>query len=471
MPKSKILIQGHTDHRLSVVVPFNEFSPEKKDVELILVKEQNGIQYTNNTIVAPDTSQKYEVPVLEEQEREHWGKKIDFLLSVVGFSVDLANVWRFPYLCYKNGGGAFLIPYTLFLIIAGMPLFYMELALGQYNRQGAATVWKICPCFKGVGYTVILIALYVGFYYNVIIAWSLYYLASSFTSELPWTTCGNAWNTPNCTDPNLLNASFFENGTKYSKYKLTPAAQFYERGVLHLHESAGIHDLGLPRWQLTLCLFAVLIVLFFSLWKGVKTSGKVVWITATLPYVVLFVLLIRGITLPGSSKGISAYLHIDFRRLKEPTVWIDAATQIFYSLGAGFGVLIAFASYNKFDNNCYRFSDDIYRMLGFKPGLYWRLCWKFVSPAFLLFVVITSIVTYNPLSYDDYHFPPWANQAGWAIALSSMILVPIYFIYKFFTVPGTFKQKLGYCVTPESEYYLVQQGDIRQFKLQHWLTI
>ncbi|KAM5138043.1 sodium-dependent noradrenaline transporter [Mantella aurantiaca] len=630
MPKSKILRQGHSDHRLSAVVPFNEFSPEKKDVELILVKEQNGIQYTNNTVIAPDASQKYEVPVVEEQEREHWGKKIDFLLSVVGFSVDLANVWRFPFLCYKNGGGAFLIPYTIFLIIAGMPLFYMELALGQYNREGAATVWKICPCFKGVGYTVILIALYVGFYYNVIIAWSLYYLASSFTSELPWTSCGNVWNTENCTDPSFLNTSIFQNGTKYSKFKLTPAAQFYERGVLHLHESAGIHDLGLPRWQLTLCLFAVLIVLFFSLWKGVKTSGKVVWITATLPYVVLFVLLIRGITLPGSFKGISAYLHIDFRRLIESSVWIDAATQIFYSLGAGFGVLIAFASYNKFDNNCYRdalltstvncvtsfisgfaifsilgylaqknnvniedvategpglvfilypeaistlrgstfwavvffimlltlgidsamggmeavitgladdfsilkkhrkmftfaialitfllallcitnggiyvvtlldtfaagtsilfavlieavgvswfygvdrFSDDIYRMLGFKPGLYWRLCWKFVSPAFLLFVVITSIVTYLPISYDDYKFPPWANRTGWAIALSSMLLVPIYFIYKFFTVPGTFKQKLGYCITPESEYYLVQQGDIRQFKLKHWLTI
>ncbi|CAH2324783.1 sodium-dependent noradrenaline transporter [Pelobates cultripes] len=118
-----------------------------------------------------------------------------------------------------------------------------------------------------------------------------------------------------------------------------------------------------------------------------------------------------------------------------------------------------------------RFSDDIYRMLGFRPGLYWRLCWKFVSPAFLLFVVIVSIITYKPLTYDEYKFPLWANQTGWAVALSSMILVPIYIIYKFLTVQGSFKERLAYSITPENEHHLVAQGDIRQFKLHHWMAI
>ncbi|KAJ7405039.1 Sodium-dependent noradrenaline transporter [Willisornis vidua] len=451
-----------------------------------------------------------------------------------------------------------------------MPLFYMELALGQYNREGAATVWKICPVFKGVGYAVILIALYVGFYYNVIIAWSLYYLFSSFTFELPWTNCDNSWNSPNCTDPKLFNASVLGNGEQNSwngDSPQNPGNSTFEMAVL-------------------------------------AYVPTVVWITATLPYVVLFVLLIHGITLPGAYNGINAYLHIDFRRLKEATVWIDAATQIFYSLGAGFGVLIAFASYNKFDNNCYRdalltstincvtsfisgfaifsilgymahehkvkiedvategaglvfilypeaistlsgstfwavvffimlltlgidssmggmeavitgladdfhilkqhrklftfgvsfgtfllalfcitnggiyvltlldtfaagtsilfavlmeaigvswfygvdrFSEDIQQMMGFKPGLYWRLCWKFVSPAFLLFVVIVSIINFKPLTYDDYTFPLWANRIGWGIALSSMILVPAYIIYKFMNVRGTFKEQLPVC--------------------------
>ncbi|KAG5839215.1 hypothetical protein ANANG_G00202640 [Anguilla anguilla] len=624
-------IQVLPDHKLSSVAPLKPYNnAEKKDVELILVKERNGAQYINSSVVPSPSSNACPPASSEVEERETWSKKIDFLLSVIGFAVDLANVWRFPYLCYKNGGGAFLIPYILFLVIAGMPLFYMELALGQYNREGAATVWKICPIFKGVGYTVIIIALYVGFYYNVIIAWSLYYLFSSFTSELPWLKCGNSWNSINCTDPKLINGSVLGNGMSYSKYKFTPAAEFYERGVLHLHESKGIQDLGLPRWQLTLCLMVVVFILYFSLWKGVKSSGKVVYITATMPYVVLFVLLIRGITLPGAMDGIKAYLHIDFKQLKNPTVWIDAATQIFYSLGAGFGVLIAFASYNKFDNNCYRdalltstvncvtsffsgfaifsvlgylafkhgvniedvategaglvfiiypeaistlpgstfwaivffimlltlgidssmggmeavitgltddfkvlkrnrklftfatafgtflmallcitnggiyvltlldtyaagtsilfgvlveaigvswfygvdrFSEDIERMMGFKPGLYWRLCWKFVSPAFLLFVVIASIVTSTGARYDDYIFPRWSNVVGWGIALSSMLFVPFYAIYKFTSAPGTFKEKIAYCITPEHEHHLVAEGNIRQFKLKHWLAI
>ena len=85
----------------------------------------------------------------EDGDRETWGSNLDFLLSIIGFAVDLANVWRFPYLCYKNGGGAFLIPYILMLTLGALPLFYMELILGQFHRQGPISVWRISPIFKG----------------------------------------------------------------------------------------------------------------------------------------------------------------------------------------------------------------------------------------------------------------------------------------------------------------------------------
>ncbi|XP_041587765.1 sodium-dependent dopamine transporter isoform X3 [Vulpes lagopus] len=524
-----------------------------KAVELVLVKEQNGVQLTNSTLINPTQTP------LETQERETWSKKIDFLLSVIGFAVDLANVWRFPYLCYKNGGGAFLVPYLLFMIIAGMPLFYMELALGQFNREGAAGVWKICPILKGVGFTVILISLYVGFFYNVIIAWALHYFFSSFTVELPWVHCNNTWNSPNCSDAHSSNSSSSPNDT----FRTTPATEYFERGVLHLHESRGIDDLGPPRWQLTSCLVLVIILLYFSLWKGVKTSGKVVWITATMPYVVLFALLLRGITLPGAVDGIRAYLSVDFHRLCESSVWIDAATQVCFSLGVGFGVLIAFSSYNKFTNNCYRdavittsvnsltsFSSGfvVFSFLGYMaqkhsvpigdvakdgPGLIFIIypealatlplssAWAviffimlltlgidsamggmesvitglidefqllhrhrelftlfIVLATFLLslfcvtnFVVVVSIVTFRPPHYGAYIFPEWANALGWAIATSSMSMVPIYAAYKFCSLPGSLREKLAYAITPEQERELVDSGEVRQFRLRHWLMV
>ena len=139
--------------------------------------------------------------------REQWSEKLDFLLSIIGFAVDLANIWRFPYLCYKNGGGlfefieriffdrmilgAFLIPYVLSVVFGGLPLFYLELLLGQYYRQGAITCWrKICPLLAGIGWAVTIIAFYTDFYYNVVISWGLYYLFASFRRILPWSGCG-----------------------------------------------------------------------------------------------------------------------------------------------------------------------------------------------------------------------------------------------------------------------------------------
>ncbi|XP_063061861.1 solute carrier family 6 member 4a isoform X2 [Engraulis encrasicolus] len=496
-----------------------------------------------------------------EPPRETWSKKMDFLLSVIGYAVDLGNVWRFPYICYQNGGGAFLLPYLLMAVFGGVPLFYMELALGQFHRSGCISIWRhICPIFKGIGFAICIVALYIAFYYNTVMAWALYYLLSSFRATLPWTSCKNSWNTVNCT-PYLstdLNVSWTNAST-------SPAEEFYTRQVLQVHLSPGLHSLGSVSWQLALCLLLIFTVVYFSIWKGVKTSGK---------------------------------------------VWIDAAAQIFFSLGPGFGVLLAFASYNPFHNNCYkdalvtssvncltsflsgfviftvlgymaemrgenvdtvakdtgpsllfiiyaeaianmpaatffsiifflmiimlgldstfaglegvitavldefphllakrrewfvlglvcvcylgalstltyggayvvklfeeyatgpavitivfleviavswfygtsRFCSDVQLMLGFAPGLFWRVCWVAICPCFLLFIIY-NFLRYPPdVSLFDYKYPFWTTVLGYCIGVSSFICVPAYMVYSLITTKGTFKQRLLKCITPE----------------------
>lgn len=98
---------------------------------------------------------------------------------------------------------------------------------------------------------------------------------------------------------------------------------FFSRAILELHQSQGLHDLGAIKWDIALCLLAVYVICYFSLWKGISTSGKVVWFTALFPYAVLLILLVRGITLPGSAEGIKYYLNPNFSAIGSAEVILD----------------------------------------------------------------------------------------------------------------------------------------------------
>lgn len=280
-------------------------------------------------------------------QREKWSSKIDFVLSVAGGFVGLGNVWRFPYLCYKNGGGAFLIPYFLFLFGGGLPVFFLEVAIGQFTSEGGITCWeKICPLFAGIGYASIVIVSLLNIYYIVILAWATYYLFQSFQSELPWAQCNHSWNSEHCLEDTLRrNHSLMKNFT-------SPVTEFWDRNVLSL--SSGIEDVGSLKWDLALCLLFVWLICFFCIWKGVKSTGKVVYFTATFPFAMLLVLLVRGLTLPGAGAGIKFYLYPDISRLGDPQVWIDAGTQIFFSYAICLGAMTSLGSYNKYKYNSYR---------------------------------------------------------------------------------------------------------------------
>lgn len=133
-------------------------------------------------------------PECAEDERESWDSKLTFLLATVGYAVGLGNVWRFPYLAQKNGGGAFLIPYFVMLAVEGIPIFYLELAIGQRLRKGAIGVWnQVSPYLAGIGISSSVVSFNVALYYNTIIAWCLFYFVQSFQAQLPWSECPNKY--------------------------------------------------------------------------------------------------------------------------------------------------------------------------------------------------------------------------------------------------------------------------------------
>ncbi|CAG2201679.1 GLYT [Mytilus edulis] len=299
----------------------------------------------------------------ENPERGNWGNKMEFVLSCLSYAVGLGNVWRFPYVCYRNGAGAFLIPFIIMLFITGIPLVFMELSLGQYCSSGIVTLWKASPIFQGVGWAMFVVSVLISVYYNMIIAYTLYFLFASFAKILPWSACGS-WSTEVCNDGELFkikactknggewcNGGCIANMTALNEtYRMaispncsnftseikSPSDEFFHEYVLGITD--GVHEMGTIRWELP---------------KGIKSSGKAVYFTAFFPYVVLLILLVRGLTLEGSVDGIVYFLTPQWSQLSKAQVWADAAVQIFFSLSPCWGGLITLASYNKFRNNCF----------------------------------------------------------------------------------------------------------------------
>uniref|UniRef100_A0A8C5QJD7 Transporter n=1 Tax=Leptobrachium leishanense TaxID=445787 RepID=A0A8C5QJD7_9ANUR len=237
-----------------------------------------------------------------EDERPAWNSKLQYILAQVGFSVGLGNVWRFPYLCQKNGGGAYLVPYLILLLVIGIPLFFLELSVGQRIRRGSIGVWNyISPRMGGIGFASCIVCLFVALYYNVIIGWSLFYFSQSFQHPLPWDQCPLVKNSTN---------TFVEPECE----KSSATTYYWYREALNISNS--ISEGGGLNWKMTLCLLAAWILVCLAMIKGIQSSGKV-------------------------------------EIMLEPKVWREAATQVFFALGLGFGGVIAFSSYNKRDNNCH----------------------------------------------------------------------------------------------------------------------
>ena len=241
--------------------------------------------------------------------RERWPSKTMFIFAAVGSAVGLGNIWRFPYLVGKYGGGAFLLPYFIMLFLVGLPLLVLELSIGQRMQQGSVGAFKkIGNKFSGVG----LAALFGGFgvscYYAVVMGWAIIYSFHSF---------GLSW----------------EGNSK---------AFFYDN---ILQVSSGPDVVGGFSITSLLAMFASWVLVYFCVWKGVKSVSNVIKITMPLPIILLVVLLCRTVFLPGAMDGLAFYLAPNFGALWDLDVWMAAIAQVFFTLSLGFGVMTAYASY------------------------------------------------------------------------------------------------------------------------------
>ncbi len=243
------------------------------------------------------------------QGRGQWHSRTSFILAAVGSAVGLGNVWRFPYVAYESGGGAFLIPYFVALFTAGIPMLILEMGLGQRIQKGAPGAMKaIHPKLEWFGWWAAGMSAAIVIYYSTILAWSWIYLYHSFS--LSWGT-----------QPE----TFFMNQV--------------------LQRSASPGEMGLPIWYLVIGMVLTWIVIALILRNGVQNVSKVVLITVPLPMLLLAILLIRGLTLPGAIDGIRYYLTPNFAMLKNPAIWLRAYGQIFFSLSLASGVMIGYGSY------------------------------------------------------------------------------------------------------------------------------
>nr|CAD2193292.1 unnamed protein product [Meloidogyne enterolobii] len=312
-----------------------------------------------------------------QTERNEWGSSWQFLLTCIGYAVGLGNIWRFPALAYEHG--AFLIPYLICSLLIGFPLLYLEMSIGQFCKAGPAVAYGwIRPAFQGIGWSMAMLSLLIGIYYNVIVAWTLIYLWTIITGNSnQFSSCTNQFNTIYCSssleDLRCANelktfGAFYFNRTcnfgndtiaKSLKDKtfsilsaVSPAEEFFE---YVLEKTATLSEFGGLSLKMVISLGLAWLFTTLVLVKGVEVMGKIAWFTGTTPYIIIVILFIRGITLDGAKAGLDYYLlkpNLSVIWLAE--TWRAAATQVCYSLAIGMGGLISLASFNDFHQNCFK---------------------------------------------------------------------------------------------------------------------
>ncbi|PYE19867.1 NSS family neurotransmitter:Na+ symporter [Williamsia limnetica] len=253
---------------------------------------------------------------MAEQVREQWSTRTVFILAAIGSAVGLGNIWRFPYVAYDNGGGAFIIPYLIALLTAGIPLLFFDYAIGHKFRGSPPLAFKrLHKRAEVIGWWQVGVSFVIAVYYAVIIAWAARYTIFSLDE---------AW------------------GDDAATFFSTDFLQQDSESTFGFNYVTGV-------WvPLLLVWIAVIAVLALGVQKGIGSTAKVF---VPLLVTLFSVLVVRALFLDGAGLGLDALFTPDWSALTDSGVWIAAYGQIFFSLSIAFGIMITYASYLKRKTN------------------------------------------------------------------------------------------------------------------------
>ncbi|GIX68103.1 sodium- and chloride-dependent GABA transporter ine [Caerostris extrusa] len=364
--------------------------PELRDLQFVSVlpdveeEESESSEYQGEEIV-------YVKPT-----RVPWHRKLDFLWCSACQALGLANIWRFPYYCYSNGGGSFVLPYVVFMVVCSVPFLCMELAVGQVTQSGPISAFgQLCPLMKGIGVSSMMMSFWLTAYYSVLTAWTMFYVFNSFYSPPRWTRCTNTWNTAGCHDAfyplpevlldsqrksssdtfslNISDVVSVVNGTVSGPIVTNvnishPAHEFFINAlavkilrtliclcsIKLLDKSESISESGELRFELLASVLFVWILTYFALRKTDFFRGNTIYILTVLSHLLLLSIFLRTVGLEGAKDGLALLFKPEWDKMFSPRVLLFALAQAFHSLGVVLGPSILMGSCHKQHNNLLR---------------------------------------------------------------------------------------------------------------------
>ncbi|MBU5617895.1 sodium-dependent transporter [Psychrobacter sp. TAE2020] len=248
------------------------------------------------------------------QQRENWSGRTGFIIAAIGSAVGLGNIWRFPYVAYDNGGGAFMVPYLIALLTAGIPLLFLDYIIGHKYRAAAPRAYKkMVPSAQFVGWWQTLVSFVIAIYYAAVIVWAGSYMFFSF---------GQKWGEDTTT--------FF-------------VSDF-------VHHTGDLTSVFVPQMFVGLLIvWAIsMLIMFGGIRKGVELANK---ICLPLLLILFGIMVFKAVNLPGAVIGLNAFFEPNWARMSDPNVWLAAYGHVFFSLSVGFGIMVTYASYLQKNTN------------------------------------------------------------------------------------------------------------------------